>query len=279
MATDVADQADTLPAMRSGAKALLLTVFGEFVLPAGGEAWTSSLIRAAAELGIGEKNARQAIARIGEQGLVSSTRHGRNVRWALTPNGRRLLEDGAERIYRLGVTESAWTGAWLVAHCPVAEAKRTVRNQLRTQLAFLGFGELSANLLISPNVDREPALRRGLDELGLLSESLVLRSTVDDAGERARMVATAWDLERLAADYADFQRAYEGVAPDDDAAAFRATVFLVHDWRRFPFIDPDLPSELLPAPWIGHTSAQLFQASRQAWSDQAQGWFNRLEAS
>lgn len=279
MATDVADQADTLPASRSGAKSLLLTVLGEFVLPAGGAAWTSSLISAAAALGIGEKNARQAIARIGDQGIISSTRHGRSVRWSLTSTGRRLLEDGADRIYRLGATEQAWTGEWLVTHCPVAEANRPVRNRLRTQLAFLGFGELSANLLVSPHVDRESALRHVLDELGLLSESLVLRSTVDSADERARIVATAWDLDQLATDYAAFQRAYQAVTPADDEAAFRATVFLVHDWRRFPFIDPDLPFELLPSPWVGHTSARMFRDSRQAWSDRSQGWFNRLEAS
>ncbi len=59
---------DLLPAQRGGAKALLLTVFGEFVLPSGGAVWTSSLIAAGEALGIGEKNARQAIARIGDQG-------------------------------------------------------------------------------------------------------------------------------------------------------------------------------------------------------------------
>lgn len=277
MTLHVADQAEALPATRGGAKALLLTVLGEFVLPAGGSVWTSTLISAASGLGIGEKNARQAVSRIGDQGIISSVRHGRSVRWTLTPAGRRLLEDGAERIYRLGATERTWDGEWLVTHCPVAEAKRTVRNQLRTQLAFLGFGELSANLLVSPHVDREPALRQLLGELGLLSDSLVLRSKVDAVDERVRMVATAWDLDQLATEYADFQKTYAAMEPADDMTAFRATVRLVHDWRRFPFIDPDLPAELLPTPWTGHTSAQLFLASRRAWSDQAQGWFNRLE--
>ena len=279
MATDVGEPVESLAANRGGAKSLLLTVLGEFVLPAGGSAWTSSLIAAASAMGVGEKNARQAISRIGEQGILSSTRHGRNVRWSLTPAGRRLLEDGAERIYRLGGTAQNWDGCWLVVHCPVAEAQRTVRNRLRTQLAFLGFGELSANLLVSPHTDREPALRRVLDDLGVLPESLVLRSQVDEPGEATRMVATAWNLEQLAKTYAEFQRAHETIRPTDDVAAFRATVLLVHDWRRFPFIDPDLPPELLPTPWVGHTSAELFQTSRRTWSDRAQGWFAELERS
>ena len=38
---------DVLAAQRGGAKSLLLTVLGEFVLPAGGAAWTSTLVAAA----------------------------------------------------------------------------------------------------------------------------------------------------------------------------------------------------------------------------------------
>ncbi|MEM7324046.1 MAG: PaaX family transcriptional regulator C-terminal domain-containing protein [Actinomycetota bacterium] len=284
MVLSVADEQGTVvPGNRGGAKTLLLTVLGEFVLPAGGSAWTSSLVAAANVVGIAEKNARQAIARTGEQGIISSTRHGRRVRWTLTPAGRRLLEDGADRIYRLGAdaTDGSvdWNGDWLVVHCPVAEAKRSVRTRLRTQLAFLGFGEVSANLLISPRVETEPALRSVLDDLGVLDECLVLRSTVASGDERARMVASAWDLDGLAAGYDGFQRTYRDLAPSDEVAAFRDTVLLVNDWRRFPFIDPGLPAELLPDGWVGRAAAETFRSRRQDWAEQAQGWFNRLEST
>jgi phenylacetic acid degradation operon negative regulatory protein len=50
-------------------------------------------------------------------------------------------------------------------------------------------------------------------------------------------------------------------------------VELVHAWRRFPSIDPELPSELLPAKWSGRTAAQLFARRHQSWTgDAARAW-------
>lgn len=255
---------------------MLLTVLGEFVLPAGGEVWTSSLVLAADTLGIGEKNARQAIARIADQGLLQSERHGRRVRWGLTEAGRRLLETGADRIYRFGVEDVDWGGQWLVVHCPVAESQRQVRNRLRTRLGFLGFGELSANLLVSPHGQREPELREILTDLGLDAECIILRSTIEEA-EQITLVAKAWDLEELATSYARFEHHHDGLAPDGPDQAFHALVSLVHDWRRFPFVDPELPTSLLPAGWAGHSAAELFHDRRERWSPAARQWFDRNE--
>lgn len=258
---------------RDGAKALLLTVLGEFVLPAGGSVWTSSLIAAADALGISEKNARQAVARIADQQLIGSNRHGRLVRWSLTERGRRLLEAGAERIYDFGTASHDWNGEWLVIHCPVPEAQRAVRNQLRTALAFQGFGELSASLSISPHVEREGEVRRTLDELGLMGESVVLRSRTGSRTDDADLVARAWSLDELAATYGEFCRSHRDLRSDDPAATFRATVELVHDWRRLPFIDPELPAELLPANWAGAEAATLFRDRRAEWLPVARTWF------
>lgn len=269
---------EELPAQRGGAKALLLTVLGEFVRPAGGEVWTSSLVTVAETLGIGEKNARQAIARIGDQGLIASRRHGRQVRWSLTAAGRELLESGARRIYEFGSAGADWHGEWLVAHCQVAESQRSLRTQLRTQLGFLGFGELSASLLISPHLDREPQLRQVLDDLGLSDDRVVFRSTTASAEEDGAIVERAWDLDGLAESYRSFRSSYARRRPSTDEESFRALVELVHDWRRFPFIDPELPSVLLPEPWAGATAASTFHAQRTAWSASAQAWFSEVES-
>ena len=274
---DLVALADDLPAQHGGAKALVFTILGEFVLPAGGDVWTSSLLAAADVMGIGEKNARQAIARIGDRGLIEADRHGRRVRWSLTDDGRRLLEDGARRIYGFGAETADWSGGWLVAHCPVAESQRAVRDQLRTRLAFLGFGELSPNLLISPHLDREQMLRQVLGDLGLTEESVVLRSTAGTTGENVELVARAWDLDGLANSYALFSEVHRHHPWTDDRASFRALVELVHDWRRFPFTDPELPTELLPEGWAGTTAAQMFRERHADWSPAAQRWFGDLE--
>jgi len=268
-----------VPARHEGAKAMLLTVIGEFVLPAGGAAWTSSLVAAAGSLGIGEKNARQAIARIGDQGIIEPVRHGRRVRWNLSEPGRALLEDGTRRIYSFRTTAVGWDGEWLLAYVPVAESERAERNQLRNRLGFLGFGELSPSLLVSPHLDREPELRRVLDQLGLAGESIVLHSTAGASDDDAGVVERAWDLDRLAEAYDDFSSIHASRRPGDAEETFRALVELVHAWRRFPFTDPELPTELLPQNWAGEQAARVFRDRHTDWTPAARCWFGELEVA
>ncbi len=273
--TDLADE--RLPAQHRGAKALLLTILGEFVLPTGGEVWTSTLVAGLGALDIGEKNARQAIARSGEEGLIEAGRHGRRVRWSLTDDGRALLESGAERIYSFGRSSVDWEGVWLVVHCPVSESQRPLRNRLRTRLGFLGFGELSASLLISPHVEREPELRRVLAEVAPDAESTVLRSETGSDDEDAVLVRRAWDLDALADGYRRFDAEVAKHEPAESVDAFRHTVELVHQWRRFPFVDPELPGHLLPQPWAGSVAAETFRSRRAAWAPEALAWFEAAE--
>ena len=105
------------PRAGSSAKALLLTVLGELVLPHGGTVWTATLVDALELLGVNEPNARQAAARLKEQGLLDTERHGRHARWRLTAAGRHLLTAGTERIYRFGSGRPRGTvaGSWC---CP-----------------------------------------------------------------------------------------------------------------------------------------------------------------
>jgi phenylacetic acid degradation operon negative regulatory protein len=260
----------------SGARGLLYTVLGEFVLPSGGGAWTSTLVAACQLCGVSEKNARQALARLGEHGRIEAQRHGRHVRWRLTPSGESLLRAGAERIYAFGTARDDWNGEWLIAHCPVPESRRAVRLRLRTQLAFRGFGELSASLAVSPRVDREPLLRSIAAELDL-AELVVWRARTASKQEDADLAARAWDLDALAQAYAAFVAGQEQVRPVDDESSFLATIDLVHQWRRFPSVDPELPRELLPNGWIGHRAAELFEQRRASWHDSAHGWFAAQE--
>ncbi|MEO6653518.1 MAG: PaaX family transcriptional regulator C-terminal domain-containing protein [Ilumatobacteraceae bacterium] len=270
---------DHLPARRGGAKALLLTVLGEFVLPAGGAAWTSTLVSAAEALGIAEKNARQALSRIADQGLIEPTRHGRQVRWSLTADGRTLLETGAARIYSFGTTVVEWDHEWLIVHCAVPEAQRPLRDQLRTRLSFLGFGELSASLMISPHSERDGVLRATLGSVGLLDECTVLRSRTAGVSDDRDLARQGWDLEALAAEYGSFSGTYTNRRPETATATFAAVVELVHGWRRFPFLDPELPLPLLPTGWAGARALADFGALHGAWSGPARRWFAEIDAS
>lgn len=266
------------PRSGSSAKALLLTTLGEFVLPHGGAVWTSTVVRALGPLRVEERNARQAAARLADAGIVVSAKDGRRARWHLTDRGRELLTVGTERIYHFGSSDDSWDGRWLVVLCSVPEEQRAKRHQLRTQLSFAGFGFLGAGVAVSPHLDREPVANAVLKALGLVPGAVVLRAESGSLVPAEELLRRAWDLDDLARRYTDFVSAFTRRRPRTGAECFAGLVELVHEWRRFPFMDPEIPSRLLPPDWPGHRAKAVFDAKHAAWAPAANEWYEGLEA-
>lgn len=248
-------------------------MLGEFVLPHGGVVWTSTIIDGLALLGIGERNARQATARLGEDGVIVSERVGRSARWLLTPDGRRLLEDGAQRIYGLGDRAVEWDGTWLVILASVPEDERAKRHELRARLAFAGFGFLGPGVAVSPHADREAIAADILRGLGLEDTAILFRATTGSLVPDEAIIDRAWDLDALARRYERFAASFRVAEPTDPGEAFATIVELVHEWRRFPFEDPEIPQELLPSGWSGRTARQVFDDVRDRWLPVANQWY------
>lgn len=262
----------------ASARSLLLTVLGEFVLPRGSEVWTATVIEALAALGVEEKAARQALARTAAEGLLESNRHGRRVLWRLTDHGRTLLGEGAERIYGFMRDRHAWDGRWLVLTVSIPESQRQLRHRLRTQLTWLGLGSPVSGLWVSPNAEHAGEVRRVIGDLDLEQQSFAWVGPATGIGEEARVVEAAWDLEDVEERYLGFLADFEQRRAETPAEAFVAQVEIVQAWRRFPFLDPDLPSELLDHDWPGPRAAAMFHDRHARWHRQAQQEWDRLEA-
>jgi phenylacetic acid degradation operon negative regulatory protein len=111
----------------------------------------------------------------------------------------------------------------------------------------------------------EATLRQALKEAAA-EDSPVMRASsnewMDREGVRA-IVARAWSLDALAAQYEEFLtrfrpflRALEG-APPSPATCFRLRTMLIHHYRRALLRDPGLPAELLPPHWPGAAARLL----------------------
>lgn len=277
--------AEALPRRRqigpSSARSLLLTVLGEYVLPGRDPVWTGALVRALALLGVAEKAARQALGRTAAEGWIISSKHGRQARWQLTSAGRRLLADGAERIYSFGQDGRAWDGRWLILLVPAADRGSQARNRIRTRLTWAGFGALPGGVWVCPDPAREAEAGAILANpgLGLGGAAISFTARHGGIGEQHDIVARAWDLSRVEARYAEFIGGFAGLHPVTDAETLTAQTMLVHEWRRFPFIDPRLPRDLLPAGWPGADAAALFSARHATWRDGAHRCWTRLAAN
>ena len=257
----------------ASSRSLLMTLLGEFVLPRDGNVWTSVLIRALAKFCVEEKSARQALARIAAEGWLTAHRKGRRVRWELTAAGRELLTDGADRIYSFGRDQVGWDHTWLVLLVTVPEVKRDLRHRLRTRLSWAGFGSPSPGVWVTPDTAREPEARQILDELGLADGAMSFMAGYGSIGSAQSMAAQAWDLAAVAGRYEAFIEEFTSLAPHAADETLIAATRLVHEWRRFPFLDPQLPAELLPAQWIGTRATRLFHARHSEWAPPArQAW-------
>ncbi|HEY0447775.1 PaaX family transcriptional regulator C-terminal domain-containing protein [Actinophytocola sp.] len=261
------------------ARSLLTTVLGEFVLPSGTPVWTATLVDVLGLFGVEEKAARQALARTAAEGWLSSDRVGRRVRWSLTRPGRRLLAEGAERIYGFGSSGRPWDGRWLVLLVSVPETMRDLRHKLRTRLSWAGFGSPTAGVWITPHLGAESDAKLILDELDLSGQAMSFLANYGALGQERDMVASAWNLTEVSERYDTFVAEFAALAPDSPDAVLRAQTLLVHEWRRFPFLDPQLPPDLLPTQWPGTTAATLFNEKHHDWRTRAQTRWTELASA
>ena len=255
------------------ARGLLFTLLGEFVLTGDGLAWTSAVLAAFARLGIEEKATRQALMRTAASGWLDADKVGRRTRWRLTATARRMLTDGAERIYSFTGPADGWDGRWLLVYARIPESDRRARHVVRSRLSWAGFGSLGAGVWISPHPDREAEAVQVLREAGVTHDAHVFVARRCGLADVQVMVAAAWDLSAIEEQYEQFIEDFSDAAPADVLAR---QVELVHAWRRFPAVDPVLPRELLPARWSGLQAARLFGDRHQRWSGEARQEWKRL---
>jgi phenylacetic acid degradation operon negative regulatory protein len=258
------------------ARSALLTLLGEFVLPMPRGVWQETLIGALAALDYKTQAARQASARSIAAGWLRTERHGRRSRVQLTDGTADMLRTGAERIYSFGEPWE-WQGRWLLVVLRVPEERREVRHQVRTRLAWAGFGSLGGGLWLTPHVEREGELRAMAGDEAV-AELQSFTAELGAIGEPRRLIADAWDLDRVADGYHAFVEQFGRLRPKMPEAVFRAQTLLVHEWRKFPFLDPDLPEEMLPKGWPRRRAHDVFHERHGEWHGTAQQYFRSLEA-
>jgi phenylacetic acid degradation operon negative regulatory protein len=257
------------------ARSLLLTVLGEFVLDHAEPVWNQALVRALVALGVREVTARQAITRSAGEGWLQPDRVGRQTRWRLSAPTRELLVRGRERIYGFSGIATDWDGRWLVVMVRVPEGRRDHRHRVRTRLAWAGFGSLGQGVWITPHLEREREALEALRDLGPSAQATSFVARHGTIGGEQELVVAAWGgLDRLAAHYRAFVDAFARLEPRAPEEVFVAQASLVHQWRKFPFLDPGLPERFLPSGWSGVEAREVFRCRHDLWAETARAWFS-----
>jgi phenylacetic acid degradation operon negative regulatory protein len=262
----------------------MLTLYGDYVLHQGGEIGIGSLVKLLSNFGLSEQAIRSAVSRMCRSGLLKAKRTERKSYYSLTKEGHNLLTEGALRIFRR--KQSRWDGNWNIVTYSIPETMRQARDRLRLELGWLGYGPLVEATWISPH-DLTREVKSLLKKFKIEPYVNVFSAQHQGHTDPRRLVSRCWDLDKIHQQYADFLTEYrpklkahqkrlkdgETIEPSE---CFVARFNLIHEYRKLPFFDPDLPLELLPENWLRPQAAALFEEYHGLLSEKANEYFDSV---
>ena len=227
---------------------IVITVFGDAIVPRGGSVWLGTLLAFFEMLDIEGGVVRTAMSRLATDGWLERSRVGRNSFYRLARKGRQTFDAATRHIYDPPPPD--WTGRFELLLIGAGEDRDASREALKNA----GFGSPLPGVWVAPSGVPVPEEASGAIRLEVSAE--------DDSGRR--LLRESWPLERTADAYLKFMNTFEPlrgwIARQDaiaDADSFTARILLIHHYRRVVLRDPLLPTALLPQNWPGRAAREL----------------------
>lgn len=245
---------------------IVITVFGDAIVPRGGSVWLGSLLGFFKTLDIDSGVVRTAMSRLAADGWLTREKVGRNSFYRLADKGRQTFEAATRHIY--DPPPSAWTGRFELLLISNGEDRDAAREALKNA----GFGSPLPGVWVAPSGVAVPEEAEGAIRLEVSAE--------DEAGRR--LLSASWPLDRTADAYRKFIDTFEPLrarigrgANLSDSDAFAARILLIHYYRRVVLRDPLLPGALLPANWPGRAARALCGEIYRALLGPSEQWLDR----
>jgi phenylacetic acid degradation operon negative regulatory protein len=227
---------------------IVITVFGDAIVPRGGAVWLGTLLEFFKALDIDGGVVRTAMSRLASDGWLERSKIGRNSFYRLVENGRQTFDIATKHIY--DPPPSEWTGRFELLLIGNAGDRDASREALKNA----GFGSPLPGVWVAPSGVPVP------DEA---SRAVRLEVSAEDESGR-RLLAESWPLDRMADAYLKFMKTFEPLrnwierrAALAEGDAFTARILLIHHYRRVVLRDPLLPVALLPKDWPGRAARAL----------------------
>src|SRR5256884_5091816 len=190
---------------------IVITVFGDAIVPRGGSVWLGTLLEFFEQLDIDASVVRTAMSRLTADGWFERSKIGRNSFYRLVQSGRQTFDIATKHIY--GPPASDWTGRFELLLIGNGED----RNAAREALKNAGFGSPLPGVWVAPSGVPVPAEAAG---------AIRLEVSAEDVSGR-RLLSASWPLDRTADAYLRFMKmfgplraAFDRGATLSDADAF-----------------------------------------------------------
>jgi phenylacetic acid degradation operon negative regulatory protein len=245
---------------------IVITLFGDAIVPRGGAVWLGTLLEFFETLQIDGGVVRTAMSRLAGDGWLERDKIGRNSFYRLAEKGRLTFDAAVTHVYDPKAAD--WTGRFeLLLITDSAD-----RDASREALKEAGFGSPLPGVWVAPSGVPVPAQARVAIRLEVSAE--------DDSGRR--LLRESWPLQRTADAYLKFIKTFEPLRdwidrrePLSDTDAFTARILLIHHYRRVVLHDPLLPSALLPGDWPGRAARLLCGEIYRGLLDPSEQWLDR----
>ena len=245
---------------------IVITVFGDAIVPRGGSVWLGTLLEFFRELDVDASVVRTAMSRLAADGWFERNKIGRNSFYRLVQSGRQTFDIATKHIY--GPPASDWTGRFEL----LLIGNGGDRDAAREALKNAGFGSPLPGVWVAPSGVPVPEEAAGAIRLEVSAE--------DDSGRR--LLSESWPLDRTADAYQKFMKTFEPLhgwigrgERLTEVDAFTARILLIHHYRRVVLRDPLLPTALLPADWPGRAARTLCGEIYRALLPASEQWLDR----
>src|SRR5258707_5702063 len=245
---------------------IVITVFGDAIVPRGGSVWLGTLLEFFKQIDIDASVVRTAMSRLTADGWFERHKVGRNSFYRLVQSGRQTFDIATRHIY--GPPASDWTGRFEL----LLIGNGGDRDAAREALKNAGFGSPLPGVWVAPSGVPVPEEAASAIRLEVSAE--------DDSGRR--LLSESWPLDRTAAAYAKFIKSFEPLRAWSgrrnalsEADAFTARILLIHHYRRVVLRDPLLPAALLPRDWPGRLARALCGEIYRALLPRSEQWLDQ----
>ena len=257
---------DQLKREPSRTGSIIVTVFGDAIVPRGGSVWLGTLLQFFEALDIDSTVVRTAMSRLTADGWFERNKVGRNSFYRLVQRERLTFDIATRHIY--DPPPSDWTGRFELLLIGNGEDRDAAREALKNA----GFGSPLPGVWVAPSGAPVPEEAASAIRLEVSAE--------DEAGRR--LLSDSWPLDRTADAYLKFMKMFAPLRSWidrrerlTDADAFTARILLIHHYRRVVLRDPLLPTALLPRDWPGRAARNLCGEIYRGLLPASEQWLDR----
>lgn len=230
------------------AGSLIITLYGDAIVPRGGSLSLGNITDIMALFGIDSGHVRTAISRLTSEKWLERKKVGRNTFYRLSKHGEGEFAKATQRIYFAKISAAAKS-----IRLALLNGETSGRAEQRRKLEAAGYAAFNALTYVSPAAAEDKLKNvKGLRTLD-----------VPVSGDTTEILRSAFNLEELANRYRGFIALFRPLRDAlakgttlDDTEALIVRLLLIQEFRRIVLRDPALPHGMIPA-WPGEAARAL----------------------